>query len=92
MEPKRRLTASELLRLDWFKKEFPQGETPQLPEEVRKEYISNMEEYNKASPYMKLMIGYIAHSYISNADANAARELFKHMDSSNDGKISKSEI
>jgi calcium-dependent protein kinase len=87
--PKERYSATKLLQHPWLIEEAPDKA---MPKDEVNEILTNLRQFNTTFKLEQAVYTYLAMNAATLEDEKYLRELFKRMDSSQDGKISKEEF
>jgi calcium-dependent protein kinase len=93
MDPKKRISAEEALKHNWFKANKAKELFNQIKDETTlKKLISNLKAYKRDSVIQETALAYLVHNFPQMKDVVNACKLFNQIDVNGDGKINKQEF
>ena len=93
MDPKKRISAEEALKHNWFKANKSKELFNQIKDEsTLKKLIANLKEYKRDSIIQETALAYLVHNFPQMKDVVNACKLFNQIDVNGDGKINKQEF
>lgn len=91
-DPKKRISAEQALQEPWLVKNTS-AEAPVLKDEKKtKMAFENLKKFHAKQKLQQASIAFIVHQMSTNEHAKELREIFKAMDTSNDGRLTKDEL
>ncbi len=92
-EPKKRISAEEALKHNWFKANKSKELFNQIKDEnTLKKLILNLKTYRRDSIIQETALAYLVHNFPQMKDVVNACKLFNQIDVNGDGKINKQEL
>jgi len=93
MDPKKRISAEDALKHNWFKENKSKQIFNQIKDEATlKKLISNLKSYKRDSIIQETALAYLVHNFPQMRDVINACKLFNQIDVNGDGKINKQEL
>jgi calcium-dependent protein kinase len=93
MDPKKRISAEDALKHNWFKENKSKELFNKIKDETTlKKLISNLKSYKRDSIIQETALAYLVHNFPQMPDVINACKLFNQIDVNGDGKINKQEL
>jgi calcium-dependent protein kinase len=90
--PKRRISAGEVLKHSWFKKLDVKKNITDVDEELLKNTIQNLKKYNPEYKLQQAVLAYLVHNFPQIEEIKEVSKVFSKFDEDCDGKLTRQEM